>query len=78
MVLFRKQSKNDIRDLIAISKSSDTDVTEDIPDYNAMTKAERQETIKKLQKQMQEAAEMLDFELAAQLRDMVLELKALD
>ena len=55
-----------------------TDVTEDIPDYNAMTKAERQETIKKLQKQMQEAAEMLDFELAAQLRDMVLELKALD
>ena len=70
--------KKDIRDLIAISKSSDTDVTEDIPDYNAMTKAERQETIKKLQKQMQEAAEMLDFELAAQLRDMVLELKALD
>lgn len=64
--------------MIAISKSSDTDVTEDIPDYNAMTKAERQETIKKLQKQMQEAAEMLDFELAAQLRDMVLELKALD
>lgn len=70
--------KKDIRDLIAISKSSDTDVTEDIPDYNAMTKAERQETIKKLQKRMQEAAEMLDFELAAQLRDMVLELKALD
>ena len=69
--------KKDIRDLIAISKSSDTDVTEDIR-YNAMTKAERQETIKKLQKQMQEAAEMLDFELAAQLRDMVLELKALD
>lgn len=64
--------------MIAISKSSDTDVAEDIPDYNAMTKAERQETIKKLQKQMQEAAEMLDFELAAQLRDMVLELKAMD
>lgn len=70
--------KKDIRDLIAISKSSDTDVAEDTPDYNAMTKAERQETIKKLQKQMQEAAEMLDFELAAQLRDMVLELKAMD
>jgi excinuclease ABC subunit B len=27
---------------------------------------------------MHEAAEMLDFELAAQLRDMVLELKAMD
>ncbi len=47
-------------------------------DYNAMTKSERQEAIKKLQKQMQEAAELLDFELAAQIRDMVLELKAMD
>ena len=66
--------KKDIRDLIAISKTADTDVAEDIPDYNSMTKKERQDTIKKLQKQMQEAAEILDFELAAQLRDMVLEL----
>ena len=70
--------KKDIRDLIAISKTADTDVAEDIPDYNSMTKKERQDTIKKLQKQMQEAAEILDFELAAQLRDMVLELKAMD
>ena len=70
--------KKDIRDLIAISKTGDTDVAEDIPDYNSMTKKERQDTIKKLQKQMQEAAEILDFELAAQLRDMVLELKAMD
>ena len=43
-----------------------------------MNKAERKDAIKKLQKQMHEAAEMLDFELAAQLRDMVLELKAMD
>ncbi|MHC5840107.1 UvrB/UvrC motif-containing protein, partial [Streptococcus pyogenes] len=34
--------------------------------------------IKKLQKQMQEAAELLDFELAAEIRDVVLELKAMD
>ena len=43
-----------------------------------MTKSERQEAITKLQKQMQVAAELLDFELAAQIRDMVLELKAMD
>ena len=42
------------------------------------TKKERQEAIKKLQKQMHEAAELLDFELAAQIRDMVLELKSMD
>lgn len=69
--------KKEIRDLIAISKSSSTEVSEEV-DYSSLTKKERQETIKKLQKQMQEAAEMLDFELAAQLRDMVLELKVMD
>ena len=69
--------KKEIRDLIAISKSSSTAVSEEV-DYSSLTKKERQETIKKLQKQMQEAAEMLDFELAAQLRDMVLELKVMD
>lgn len=47
-------------------------------DYSAMNKKERQEAIKKLQKQMHEAAELLDFELAAQIRDMVLELKSMD
>ena len=47
-------------------------------DYSAMNKKERQEAIKKLRKQMHEAAELLDFELAAQIRDMVLEVKALD
>ena len=67
-----------IRDLISISKANETAVAEDTPDYSSMNKTERKEAIKKLQKQMHEAAEMLDFELAAQLRDMVLELKAMD
>ena len=44
----------------------------------SMNKKERQEAIKKLQKQMQEVAELLDFELAAEIWDMVLELKAMD
>lgn len=47
-------------------------------DYSAVNKKERQEVIKKLQKQMHEAAELLDFELAAQILDMVLELKNMD
>ena len=70
--------KKEIRDLIAITKTNeDSQVAEEM-DVSTMSKKERQETIKKLQKQMQEAAELLDFELAAQIRDMVLELKALD
>ena len=70
--------KKEIRDLIAITKSGDSDVAEESLDYAAMNRSERKEAIKKLQKQMQEAAELLDFELAAQIRDMVLELKAMD
>ena len=70
--------KKEIRDLIAITnKTEETELEKDL-DVSTMSKKERQETIKKLQKEMQEAAELLDFELAAQLRDMVLELKAMD
>ena len=70
--------KKEIRDLISITKANEAEVAEDTVDYSAMNKKERQEAIKKLQKQMHEAAELLDFELAAQIRDMVLEVKALD
>ena len=59
-------------------ESNEAEVAEDTVDYSAMNKKERQEAIKKLQKQMHEAAELLDFELAAQIRDMVLEVQALD
>ncbi|WP_159592294.1 excinuclease ABC subunit UvrB [Streptococcus halichoeri] len=70
--------KKEIRDLIAITKGTDSQVAEESIDYSAMNKSERQTAIKQLQQQMQEAAEVLDFELAAQIRDMVLELKAMD
>lgn len=69
--------KKEIRDLIAITKSEATD-TEEILDVSTLSKADRKAKIKELQKQMQEAAELLDFELAAQIRDVVLELKAMD
>ena len=70
--------KKEIRDLISITKANEAEVAEDTVDYSAMNKKERQEAIKKLQKQMHEAAELLDFELAAQIRDMVQELKSMD
>ncbi|EHI68704.1 excinuclease ABC subunit UvrB [Streptococcus ictaluri] len=70
--------KKDIRDLISISKVAEAGLEETEINYESMTKTERQAAIKKLQTQMQEAAELLDFELAAQMRDMILELKAMD
>lgn len=70
--------KKDIRDLISISKAAESDVAETAVDYETMSRSERKEAIKTLQKQMQEAAELLDFELAAQIRDMILELKLID
>ncbi|BBE39991.1 excinuclease ABC subunit UvrB [Streptococcus dysgalactiae] len=70
--------KKDIRDLISISKAAESDVAETAVDYETMSRSERKEAIKSLQKQMQEAAELLDFELAAQIRDMILEFKLMD
>ncbi|HEL1013547.1 excinuclease ABC subunit UvrB [Streptococcus equi] len=70
--------KKDIRDLISISRAVEAKATEAETNYESMTRSERQEAIKQLQKNMQEAAELLDFELAAQLRDLILELKAID
>ncbi|HGD1360518.1 TPA: excinuclease ABC subunit UvrB [Streptococcus agalactiae] len=70
--------KKEIRDLIAITKSNDSDKPEKVVDYSSLSKKERQAEIKALQQQMQEAAELLDFELATQIRDVILELKAID
>lgn len=66
--------KKEIRDLISVTKAVTQD-KEEIVDFNALSKDERKAMIKKLEGQMQEAAEVLDFELAAQIRDMVIELK---
>ncbi|HEL0649400.1 TPA: excinuclease ABC subunit B [Streptococcus equi subsp. zooepidemicus] len=70
--------KKDIRDLISISRAVEAKAKEAETNYESMTRSERREAIKQLQKNMQEAAKLLDFELAAQLRDLILELKAMD
>ncbi len=69
--------KKEIRDLIAVTKAVSKEENKEV-DIKSLNKQERKELVKKLEKQMQEAVEVLDFELAAQIRDMMLEVKALD
>ena len=69
--------QKEIRDLISVTKSVLPD-KEEIVEIESLNKQERKDMIKKLEGQMQEAAGLLDFELAAQIRDMILEIKAVD
>ena len=48
----------------------------DLKDPKAMTAAELRETIKEVEKNMKEAAKQLDFERAAELRDVLFELRS--
>ena len=68
--------KKEIRDLIAVTKALSKEEDKEV-DIKSLNKQEFKELVKKLEKQMQEAVEVLDFELAAQIRDMMLEVKAL-
>ena len=68
-----KTVKKAVRELMALS-------AEDKPDYNdkelsQMTKLQRLEAIAGLEKQMKEAAKMLEFEVAAALRDQIIKLR---
>ena len=68
-----KTVKKAVRELMALS-------AEDKPDYNdkslsQMTKLQRLEAIAKLEKEMKEAAKMLEFEVAAALRDQIIKLR---
>jgi len=61
-----------VRDLIEISSAT--------PDFKGrtgikLTKAERDKEIARLEKQMKEAAKMMEFELAAILRDQIIEMR---
>jgi excinuclease ABC subunit B len=73
-----KTVKKDIRDLIAITKAvaNDEKNIKEIPNYEKMSKKEKEQVIAKLEKEMRKAAKVLDFEVAATLRDTILELKA--
>ena len=62
-----------VRDILEIS--SDAKNTPKRSDGVKMTANERRELIEKLEKQMREAAKMLEFELAAELRDSIIRLR---
>lgn len=67
-----------IRDVISITKDiNDKDNKESFADLNfdELTKKQKQNMIKTLTAQMQEAAKKLDFEEAANLRDAIMDLK---
>jgi len=71
--------KKEIRDLISISKTSDKkdEGINTLSAYAKMAKKDKVETLAQLESEMKEAAKALDFETAAQIRDMILELKAM-
>ena len=68
-----------IRDVIKATKiheESEEYETKAAPKLSKMSKKEREKVIEKVEMEMKEAAKALDFEKAAELRDLLLELKA--
>ena len=70
-----KTIKKAVRDLISISKAVAETEEKLEKDPESMSRKELENLIKKVQKQMQAAAADLNFEMAASLRDKMLELK---
>ena len=65
-----------VRDLLDISAQDDEKSSaERRGEIRSMTKQQKAEQIARLEKQMKEAAKMLEFELAAALRDQIIELR---
>jgi excinuclease ABC subunit B len=69
--------KKEIRDVIRATYAAEEQETyEAKKDYSKLTKKEREKLIADLEQEMKEAAKALHFERAAELRDLILELKA--
>lgn len=70
--------KKEVRDVIkaTIAAEEQADYEKKITSFSQVTKKNRPQVIKQLEKEMREAAKALDFEKAAELRDVVFELKA--
>ena len=64
-----------VRDLISISKKAEKDAKEMEKDMESMSRQELEELVKTITKQMHTAAAELNFELAARLRDKMVEIK---
>ena len=72
-ILVPKTIVKSVRELIEISSESEKTLRR--ADGVKLTKSERKELIEKLEKEMKAAAKMLEFELAAQLRDEIVRLR---
>jgi excinuclease ABC subunit B len=69
--------RKEIRDVIrATYAAEEPQKYETVPKVSKMTKKEREKLIENLEKEMKEMAKALNFERAAELRDLILELKA--
>ncbi|MDP7991843.1 excinuclease ABC subunit B [Bacillus sp. MHSD_36] len=71
-----KTIQKGVRDVIRATTAAEETETYDAAPAKKMTKKEREKTIAKMEAEMKEAAKALDFERAAELRDLLLELKA--
>ena len=71
-----KTIQKDIRDSIRATYAAEEQEEYAVPNYKTLTEKERIEVIASTEKQMKEAAKALDFERAAELRDLLIELKA--
>ena len=70
-----KTIKKAVRDLISISKKVAETEDKMMKDPESMSRKELEKLIQQVKKQMQTAAADLNFEMAAQLRDKMIELK---
>lgn len=71
-----KTIQKGVRDVIRATTAAEEPETYEATPAKKMTKKEREKTIAKIEAGMKEAAKALDFERAAELRDLLLELKA--
>lgn len=71
--------KKEVRDLISaiLPETAAEDLTADKKGYSKLTRREREKVIRNLEKEMREAARRLEFEKAAEARDLIMELKAM-
>ena len=70
--------KKAVRDLISISKKVETSSEDITKDIDSMSEKEIDKLVAKIKKQMHTAAAELNFELAAKLRDQLIEIKKLE
>ena len=70
--------KKAVRDLISISKKVETSSDDIVKEIESMSEKEIDKLVAKIKKQMHTAAAELNFELAAKLRDQLLEIKKLE